>query len=553
MMFPRSALRSERKNPFPPAIEDATAVGVECPLFEASSDMVEEVFKNLVDQFTDPFTCLRELVQNAMDAGSEQIDIRTSYLPDPGGVCLEIRDYGEGMTREIIDGKLTRLFSSDKENDLTKIGKFGIGFVSVFSLKPELVTVDTGREGEYWRIAFDGGTDFQLFELHAPLEGTSVKLYKILPHEEYPQFCERCLQTVAKWCRHSHVQIAFNDESVNQPLVVDSVCRVDIKDPLGQFNVGTIDETPAPFGLYNTGLTLSEGDQEAIQGVSYKILSNHLEHTLTRDAVIMDANYHKVMARLSQIVENELFEQVRRQLLADDGRREATAVEATLYLQGILSKLSAEQRKLPIHRDLSDTEISLADLFQCAKEETRLFASRNPSTLAERARREGIPVLNLDLDSATATLFSALCKVPVVSLEQNLAVSRPLERPPALKEMQSHIRAILREARILVTSVVLVDYPDTPFDPDSSPAIFALGPDRLVRRFRKGFWGTKYLLPQQLLLDARHPLVKKALSRADDLVGRRLAVYTLCKAALLNDGIDPAIESRLFETLMERM
>ena len=129
--------------------------------------MVEEVFKNLVDQFSDPFTCLRELVQNAMDAGTEQIDIRTSYLSDPGGVCLEIRDFGEGMNRDIIDGKLTRLFSSDKENDLTKIGKFGIGFVSVFSLKPELVTVDTGRDGEYWRIAFDGGTDFQLFQLHS--------------------------------------------------------------------------------------------------------------------------------------------------------------------------------------------------------------------------------------------------------------------------------------------------------------------------------------------------------------------------------------------------
>ena len=66
--------------------------------------MVEEVFKNLVDQFSDPFTCLRELVQNAMDAGTEQIDIRTSYLSDPGGVCLEIRDFGEGMNRDIIDG-----------------------------------------------------------------------------------------------------------------------------------------------------------------------------------------------------------------------------------------------------------------------------------------------------------------------------------------------------------------------------------------------------------------------------------------------------------------
>lgn len=515
--------------------------------------MVEEVFKNLVDQFSDPFTCLRELVQNAMDAGSEQIDIKTSYLPDPGGVCLEIRDYGEGMTREIIDDKLTRLFSSDKENDLTKIGKFGIGFVSVFSLKPELVTVDTGREGEYWRIAFDGGTDFQLFKLQAPIEGTSVKLYKLLPHDELPAFVERCWQTVVKWCRHSHVQITFNDRTVNQPLEVESVCRVDIKEPLGQFNVGLISANPSPFGFYNSGLTLNEGEQDVYPGVTYKILSNHLEHTLTRDAVLVDANFNKVATRLGQIILHELFEQIRHQFLQDESRREMTAKCAKHYLLSHYDSLSAEQKKLPIHHDLCGVPVSLSSLARCAKEETRLFVSQKESLLAQRASREGIPILNLALESETAQLFGMLFGVPIVPLESSLAVSRVVERPPALKEIQPHIRALLREARILVTSVVLVDYPDSPFDTESTPATFALGADRLVRRFRKGFWGSKYLLPQQLLLDSRHPLVRKALARAESVTGRRLAVYALCKAALLNDGLNPRTESRLLATLMERM
>lgn len=515
--------------------------------------MVEEVFKNLVDQFTDPFTCLRELVQNAMDAGSEQVDIRTTYLSDPGGVCLEIRDFGEGMNRDIIDGKLTRLFSSDKENDLTKIGKFGIGFVSVFSLKPELVTVDTGRDGEFWRIAFDGGTDFQLFELHAPLEGTSVKLYKLLPHDNYPEFCRRCLETVSRWCRHSHVALTFNEEVVNRPLEVDSPCRVEVKDALGQFSLGLFPEKVAPFGLYNTGLTLTEGEQESLTGVTYKILSNHLEHTLTRDAVIVDANYHKVMSRLQEIAADNLFEQMRRELLAEPERRERTAEVAGLYLSSRLESLSVEQRKAPVHRDLCGVEVSLADLQKCAKEETRLFASEKPSNLAQRASREGIPVLNLPQNSAAANLFGRLFGVPVVSLEKNLAVSKPIDRPPALKELEPHLRAMLREARILVTSVQLVEYPDNPPDPEGPPCTFALGADRLVRRFRKGFWATKYLLPQQLLLDSRHPLVRKALSRADDVTGRRVAVYALCKSALLNDGLDPSVENRLLNTLVERL
>jgi len=515
-------------------------------------EVVDEVFKNLVDQFSDPFTCLRELVQNSMDAGTEQIEIRTQYLPDPGGVCLEIRDFGEGMNRDIIDGKLTRLFSSDKENDLTKIGKFGIGFVSVFSLKPNLVTVDTGRDGEFWRIAFDGGTDFQLFELHEPLEGTSVKIYKLLPYDEFDEFERRCLQTVSKWCRHSHVDILFNSERVNQPLEVESACRVDVKDPLGRFSVGVSNEIPAPFGLYNTGLTLTEGEQESLPGITFKILSNHLEHTLTRDAVMKDDNYHKVMARLGEILQEDLFDQVCGQLLGEDSLREETARAAGTYLRTRYDSLTSEQKKRPFLYDLFGEKVSLTDLARCAREETRLFCTSQKSTLAERAHRESIPVLPYSTDSATAELLSSLLEVPVVRLESNLAVSRPVERSVGLKSLESHMRALLREGRIYVRSVVPVEYPDSTSGLHNPPCTFALGADRLVRRFRKGFWATKYLLPQQLLLDVHHPLVRKALSRAENPAGRRVAAYALCKAALLDDGLAPGTESRLLKTCLER-
>ena len=293
--------------------------------------MVDEVFKNLVDQFSDPFTCLRELVQNAMDAGTESIEIKTRYLDDPGGTLLEIRDFGGGMNRDIIDTKLTRLFASDKENDLTKIGKFGIGFVSVFSLKPELVTVDTGRDGEYWRIAFDGGTDFALFSLHEPIEGTSVRLYKLMPFEDYDPFVERAQATLRQWCRHSAINISFNGEIINCDLVVESAVRIDVTSPLGRFNVGVCPGQPYAYGLYNSGLTLMEGSQETAPGVTYKILSNHLEHTLTRDAVIKDENYAKVVTTLEGLIKDELFSAVVR-ALRNPETRESAAEQARPYL-----------------------------------------------------------------------------------------------------------------------------------------------------------------------------------------------------------------------------
>ncbi|PCC66914.1 hypothetical protein SAMN02745121_00356 [Nannocystis exedens] len=50
------------------------------------------------------------------------------------------------MDRRIIDTKLTRLFSSTKDDDRTKIGRSGVGFVSVFALQP--------CAGEHWRVGF---------------------------------------------------------------------------------------------------------------------------------------------------------------------------------------------------------------------------------------------------------------------------------------------------------------------------------------------------------------------------------------------------------------
>lgn len=514
--------------------------------------MVEDVFQNLVDQFSDPFTCLRELVQNAMDAGTESIDINTRYLEDPGGVVLEVRDFGEGMTRDIISGKLTRLFSSDKEDDLTKIGKFGIGFVSVFSLKPELVTVDTGRDGEYWRIAFDGGTDFQLFELHEPIEGSSIKIYKLLAFDKLDEFVERSHQTLSRWCRHSHVDIFFNGELLNRPMEVRSECRVTVTHPLGQFSAGLTKDSPSSFGFYNTGLTLSEGRTEEQPGVAFKILSNHLEHTLARDAVIFDENYEKVMARLEDIVSKDLFTRLCQQLCSDPEEREKTAELAQPYLRARYSKLTREQKKQAFFLDIYGDHVSLEQLADCAKEETRFFVTNQQTELSLRAKREGIPVLALPLKSASAALLRSLFGVRVVALEQNLAVSREVERSRGLKSVESYVKGLLREGRIHVRSLVPVEYPHSTPNLSQSPCTFALGSDRLVRRFRKGFWGSKYLLPQQLLLDVHHPLVRKALSRAESPSGAKLAAYVLCKVALLNDGLSPSTEERLLKSLVGR-
>ena len=56
--------------------------------------------------------------------------LRADASPEAFGAGLArgLSAGGEGMNEEIIDHQLTRLFASGKAGDLTKIGKFGIGF-----------------------------------------------------------------------------------------------------------------------------------------------------------------------------------------------------------------------------------------------------------------------------------------------------------------------------------------------------------------------------------------------------------------------------------------
>ncbi|NDD31457.1 MAG: ATP-binding protein, partial [Proteobacteria bacterium] len=129
--------------------------------------------------------------------------------PAEGVAVARVIDYGEGMDRRIIDTQLTRLFSSSKEDDLTKIGKFGIGFVSVFSVKPVAVVVDTGKSGEHWRVLFKPDGTFERISLDEPVEGTRVEVYLPTRLGGFNDFLRRSEETVRYWCRHAEAEVFF--------------------------------------------------------------------------------------------------------------------------------------------------------------------------------------------------------------------------------------------------------------------------------------------------------------------------------------------------------
>ena len=277
-----------------------------------------DALERLIHQFSDPLSFFRELIQNAIDAGTPEIDIAFSY--EQGVMTISVNDYGEGMDRRIIDTKLTRLFSSGKEDDFTKIGRFGIGFVSVFAIDPDAVVVDTSRGGESWRVLFKRDRTFERIVLDLPVDGTTVRILKQVGEEEYEALRSRAPEVISYWCRHVGPEVRVDGEAINQPLDIDSPCKVRYREEGTEVVAAYVTEGARIDGYYNRGITLLE---EPAKGIAcFRVDSRYLEHTLTRDNVLHDENYEKAMAKVGELLDEtlpaELFARLRR--CVEEGR-----------------------------------------------------------------------------------------------------------------------------------------------------------------------------------------------------------------------------------------
>ena len=298
------------------------------------TSLAEQALENLVNQFARPLDFLRELAQNSIDAGSPRIEVAVAYDPpadgdEEGVLRIHVDDYGEGMDDDIIDNQLTRLFSSSKEDDLTKIGKFGIGFTSIFAIQPEAVLLRTGRHGEYWELLFHADRSFDKLRVEEPLQGTKITLFKRLGPGGVAAFVQDVRFVLDYWCEHSDTPLTFEDrtkerggsrapsddpfqafadgahaaaERINRPLALDAALQhLHTEDGL-EVAIGYAD--PPRYGYYNGGLTLLNTQNTDVLGefadllshLSFRVKHDGLEHTLTRDNVLHDHNWERAMA-----------------------------------------------------------------------------------------------------------------------------------------------------------------------------------------------------------------------------------------------------------------
>lgn len=276
----------------------------------------------MVRQFADRYAFLRELVQNSIDAGTTRIDVRVRRSAD-GAVETSVSDDGCGMTPEVIEGALLTLFSSTKEDDASKVGKYGVGFVSVFAIEPRAVLVETWRDGGRWRLSLRSDHSYELEALgDAEGSGTRVALASVMDAGAFEEHVRRCRAALERWCRHVAVPITLSwlDESalglagegrIDRPLAVDAVVSLRATLDAATIVIGCAAPGVEPrsfAGFYNRGLTLHTQTEAlpGLEGLRFKIDSPELAHTLSRDNVRRDGRFAHALEQLRRLAQGPL-------------------------------------------------------------------------------------------------------------------------------------------------------------------------------------------------------------------------------------------------------
>jgi molecular chaperone HtpG len=505
-----------------------------------------DALEALVHQFTDPLAFLRELVQNAIDAGSAEVDVHVEYHDE----VLEIRvdDYGEGMDRRIIDTRLTRLFASSKEGDQTKIGRFGVGFVSVFAIEPDAVVLDTARGGECWRVLFRADRTFERIALRTPVDGTKIRILKRANRSTYEELRRRVPEVLARYCRYAQVEIRFDGRPVNEPFDLDSPCKIALHEDGSDFVVGyAVNE--ARGGYYNRGLTLLE-EPLPEQLWSFRINSRHLEHTLARDNVLRDEHHDALVARARALGEQALpallFERLEQVVVSEQEEAAAVLYELAARQIAAWGGAGADDFAAVAERRVARTEggepLGLRALVQLAKGGTLVLAAA-PDAITEALIARGDRPLSCPPQSALPELLRALGIEPV---DAGAAFFLPLspEEPPAGKRFAAALLELLRKGGASPRAIRFGRLDHAGSSAAGRIAIVQRNFGELTAmseacRAPFDMHGERF----DVTVNALHPTVARLIELAEH--EPELAAHLCCKLLLVGGDLSPLRDSRL--------
>lgn len=409
----------------------------------AADAAVHDAVGQMVRQFADELAFLRELVQNGLDADATALEVLFDHHRVDGRAVLEVsvRDDGRGMDQNTLERCLLVLFRSSKEDDPTRIGKFGVGFFSVFAARPEVVTVETGTDAEAPGLRLKLSPDFTWqLERAAPRRGTSVRVRIPLRDEDPTALTDRCVERLRHWCPHVRVPVTARFSNVpgrDDEVRIDGPhqikAEVSVRAQHGEaVTLVGISETPARRYL-NRGLLLQaeEGAQEPEhRGLTWLIDAPDLHHTISRDAVVRDAAFTARLRAVPEIAQNALRDKVirvwnelaarcaqaRAERRADPDAGAALGRLARALLQGPIA-LRPKDLRWPLAEptDEDGRPTHTRTLAAGILKGTKFFTAREPSALTRAVAQRGGVVLDAgacgdrDADAAVNALRQDLC------------------------------------------------------------------------------------------------------------------------------------------------
>ena len=222
--------------------------------FQAETKQVLDIVVNSL--YKDKEIFVRELISNASDAleklrrtqltekevFDDNLELEISLTTDDSSKQLIIQDFGIGMNEdELIKNLGTIAHSGSKEflealkqdgekNDAL-IGKFGVGFYSVFMVSDEVSVFSRSweKEGKGYCWKSDGGGSYEIEEVDGQRRGTKIV---IKLKEDFSDFAkeDRIKDIVKKYSAFVQFPVSVNSEKVNTVDAIWMRSKNEIKD-----------------------------------------------------------------------------------------------------------------------------------------------------------------------------------------------------------------------------------------------------------------------------------------------------------------------------------
>jgi len=271
---------------------------------------IEDVIRQLSKQFPDPTDCVREFIQNSLDAESPQIHVTFEAEKVGRGQVIQqmvVEDFGVGMTKEERDNYFLTIFRSSKEDDPNKIGKYGIGILSPLLLEPdEFIAESTGtvsktKAKESWKLHMKNLNTRPQYSIGdiEERQGTKITLRKKMQAKEAEKLIDTASEKISFFCERSRIPIYVDGRFINKEFRLDTPIQTHRTSPGLEYVVGVEDEPS--YELHNNRLKLEEGGSfvDDWKELSFIISSTRFHHTFSRDSVVRDKDFYNVR--------NELF------------------------------------------------------------------------------------------------------------------------------------------------------------------------------------------------------------------------------------------------------